>query len=248
VGNEHFQVVQQVMTDSTNNQRDDSAPAQDAAVPAAGRMSRRRFTGAGIAVPAILTLANRPAFGAICTPSGFVSYDGGANPSGVRHTNQRCGGYSPGAWKNPYIGGDGSFQQWLAAGQWQAEDRFLPNHPQSENAGAIAGGFNFGTFNSTYGNKNNYQPTLFNDAFGYAILGGTTSMHDVLLNFPGSLEFHAVAALLNGGLNLSGLYMDPQDVIDLYLAVKFGNPYVKNGVSLEMSESELKAFFEQTYH
>ena len=61
---------------------------------------RRRFIkGAGIAAPVIMALANRPAFGAVCTVSGFISVDPG-NLSAAGHVVASCGGKSPGYWKN----------------------------------------------------------------------------------------------------------------------------------------------------
>lgn len=64
-------------------------------VVAGKRLTRRRFASAGFAAPIILTLANRPAFGAVCTVSGFAS----TNPSGIaRHGSDSCGGRGPGHW------------------------------------------------------------------------------------------------------------------------------------------------------
>lgn len=74
-----------------------ASPGPEAQDGGAGeRLTRRRFTRAGLAVPVILTLSNRPAFGAVCTVSGFAS----TNPSGVvRHGGDECGGSGPSHWK-----------------------------------------------------------------------------------------------------------------------------------------------------
>lgn len=202
------------------------------------RLSRRRFTGAGVGVPVVLALANRPAFGAICTPSGFVS-SSPENPSGVRHVVNGCGGLSPGAWKNPDAGnGDGSRAQWIAAG-------YYPNPRQEGNSSpGNSGNKGGGPGNGGGGNYNDPPGTLFDTAFGTAYDLGT--MHDVLLNMPGSLEFHAVAGLLNA--HTFG-YMEPYDFVGLYRAVKMGAPYTTlSGVEVFMTESQLKDFIEQTYH
>jgi len=61
---------------------------------------RRRFIkGAGIAAPVIMALANRPAFGAVCTVSGFISVDPG-NVSAQGHVVSVCGGKLPSYWIN----------------------------------------------------------------------------------------------------------------------------------------------------
>tara|TARA_R110000787_G_scaffold79212_1_gene173187 strand:- start:91 stop:717 length:627 start_codon:yes stop_codon:yes gene_type:complete len=182
--------------------------------------SRRRFTGAGLAAPVILSLASRPAFGAVCSPSGFVSYSPN-NPSGVRHEVSGCGGISPGGWMHPDVGqgnSDGNRSQWYAAG-------YAPN-PR---------------------NGNDPDATLFVDVFGVGSEWGT--LHDAMLEYPGSLQFHAVAALLNASLPIPG-YMSPVDVVGLYVAAYTGAPtYVTSGGALiQMADFDLKAFFDQTYH
>lgn len=76
------------------------------------RLTRRRFASAGFAAPVILTLANRPAFGAVCTVSGFAS----TNPSGVaRHGSDSCGGRGP--------------DHWTTDGNWPGAFRFGPDTP-----------------------------------------------------------------------------------------------------------------------
>lgn len=183
------------------------------------RLTRRRFTRAGLAAPVILTLANRPAFGAICTVSGFTSYSPN-NPSGVRHVVSGCGGYSPGAWKKPDAGnGDGSRSQWIAAGYHPN-----PRPDTSDPAGT--------TFDAVFGTSSGY---------------GT--LHDVLKNRPGSLEFHAVAALLNAGYMGSTYGLTTADVIGLYWLEALDVPYTTaSGSVIQPGDIDVKAFFEQTYH
>ena len=155
------------------------------------------------------------------TVSGFVSHAPN-NPSGVRHNVDGCGGISPGGWKKPDVGGgnsDGNRNQWYAAG-------YAPN-PRG-------------------GQHNDPPASLFDDAFGTST--GFGSMHDVLLNRPGTLEFHAVAALLNASLPIPG-YMSPDDVIGLYNSALMGVGFVTTGgTEVFLTESELQDFFEQTYH
>lgn len=226
------------MSDRESNASDQQGE-QDTGVPVVrdARLSRRRFTGAGLAVPVALSLANRPAFGAVCTPSGFVS-NTPENPSGVRHVVNGCGGLSPGAWKNPDAGnGDGSRADWIAAG-------YFPNPRQADEDGPGGGGKGGGPKNKSFLDYSDPPGTPFHMAFGTAEDIGT--MHDVLLQRPGSLEFHAVAGLLNAS---TFGYMEPYDFVGLYQAVKAGLPYTTlSGVEVVMTESQLKDFIEQTYH
>lgn len=219
----------EIMEQQPSKRTDQSAPteaAQPSTGPEAqtggtgGRLSRRRFTRAGVAAPIILTLANRPAFGAICTVSGFASFSPN-NPSGVRHKVDGCGGYSPVGWKNPDAGnGDGSREDWIAAGY------FANPRPNTNDPGG----------------------TLFVDVFG-----GTTSgfgtLHDVLKNKSGSLEFHAVAALLNAGF-MPTYGLSKADVIGLYWlgATGTGSYTTASGTVINAKDINVKAFFEQTYH
>ncbi|MEQ9462700.1 MAG: hypothetical protein RJQ10_03495 [Haliea sp.] len=201
------------------------------------QLSRRRFTGAGLAAPVILSLASRPAFGAVCTPSGFVSYAPN-NPSGLRRHEAACGGFSPGAWKTPDSGnGDGSRAQWLP---------FAPNPRQGGNSSPGNSGRNKNKKSGGGDAFTDPPGTLFFDVFGVNDHFGT--LHDVLLDRPGSLEFHVVAALLNS-TTIPG-YMATDDVIGLYLATIYGYPSyttVKGGV-IPLAGFDLKAFIEQTYH
>lgn len=197
------------------------------------QLSRRRFTGAGLAAPAVLFLASRPAFGAVCSPSGFASYSPN-NPSGVRHVVDGCGGFSPGAWMNPDAGnGDGSRAQWLP---------YSPNPRQEGNTSPGNSG-NAGGGGALFDDP---PGTLFFDVFGVNDHFGT--LHDVLLDRNGSLEWHVVAALLNS-TTIFG-YMATADVIGLYLAeVNDHASYTTvGGTVIPMIEFDLKAFIEQTYH
>jgi hypothetical protein len=60
--------------------------------------SRRKWLKkAGVAAPGLLILANRPAFGASCSISGFMSARVGT--SLTTHDGTLCNGWSPGNWK-----------------------------------------------------------------------------------------------------------------------------------------------------
>jgi len=182
-----------------------------------------------IGIPAIMTLAHRPAFGAICTISGFQS----VNPSGVRRTpGPGCGGNSPGGWKNPDVGqggSDGSRTEWISAG-------FYPN-PRAGQTPADNAGTTF------------YSQFMRVPQLKFGVGSSTTTMHDVLLDSPGTLESHAVANLLNAGF-VTGYRLIPADVIGLYQAAVDGSPTyttVANGTVVNMIGLDLQKFFDQ-YH
>lgn len=81
----------------TDQEKDISVSSEhEASGGHASREDRRRLLkGAAAVTPVILTVASRPALGAICTPSGFIS-------GNLSHTHEEdyCYGRSPGYWKN----------------------------------------------------------------------------------------------------------------------------------------------------
>lgn len=90
--------------------------------------------------------------------------------------------------------------------------------------------------------------TTFNSAFRFTQFADDVTMHDVLNNRPGSLEFHAVAALLNASLPIPG-YLPPYDVRGLYIAATTGTTYhTTGGTEIFLTRAELQNFFEKTYH
>lgn len=173
------------------------------------KMSRRGLlTKAAMGVPLALTLAHKPAFGAICSISGFQS----VNPSGVgQTTGPGCGGYSPGGWKeNGFKVGnqDGNRNQWLSAGfnpnpRPAFSDPALPNY---DGAGTL-----FFASNAFSGART--SPGV--------IVGPNDTLHDVLIKYPGTLEFHAIANLLNAKY-FSDYRLVASDVVGLYDAYNRG--------------------------
>ena len=207
---------------------------------------RRRLL-IGAAVPAVLSLLSKPAFGAVgarCTISGFTS----VNPSGVRHETNGCGGLSPGAWKTPYAGnGDGSLADWITAGQNCASitgasefsSGFFPNPGSSSGSGA----------NSSSSTK---PGTLFSAVFGGSDTNST--MHDKLLLTGNTLERSAVEALLNAcffqwGVGANTAKIHPVDIVGLYQAFP-GSSYTSvTGSSVTRpSDDDLRDFYYQLMH
>jgi len=204
---------------------------------------RSLFKKAAIGIPVVLTLANRPAYGAICSISGFQS----VNPSGVQlNTGSGCGGFSPGGWKHPDNGQgatDANRSDWEAAG-------CNPN-PREDIAATYTGS---GTINKPAVTFNDPAGTTFNYIFNRTAPGFAldTTMHDILLNNEGSLASHAIANYLNS-MAFTGYRLTGYDVVGLYCAwVDNTDTFTTSAgtvVTLENIEQNggLKSFFDQ-YH
>jgi hypothetical protein len=170
-----------------------------------GVEKRRRFIkGAGIAAPVIMALANRPAFGAVCTVSGFISVDPG-NVSAQGHVVSVCGGRSPGKYKNPYNG----------SGSW----------PSGYNPGGPTSAVN----PEGYQKRPTPAGTLMKEGFGYDGLLKDMTMYDVLwvngATDPNQLYAHLVAALFNA---LNGLYVNgltETEIKDMYQQMSTAGTY-----------------------
>jgi len=168
---------------------------------------RRRFIkGAGIAAPVIMALANRPAFGAVCTVSGFISVDP-ANVSAQGHVVSVCGGRSPGKYKNPYNG----------SGDW----------PSGYNPGGPTSAVN----PEGYQKRPTPVGTLMSAGFGYDGLLKDMTMYDALwvngAADPNNLCAHLVAALFNA---LNGLYVNVNgltvtEIKDMYQQMSTAGTY-----------------------
>jgi len=189
--------------------------------------SRRTvLKSAATGAPMLMMLAHRPTYAAgMCFISGFQSI----NPSGPPRTPGGCGGFSPGGWKKPDVGqgnSDGNRDQWILAG-------FYPN-PRGD-----------GYLDPITGDPDPAgTPFNHSSAFGS---GTSATLHDVLLNSPGPLEFHAIANLLNASY-FGDYRLTPSDVVGLYWAAKTGGSFTTStGVTVSISEADLQVFFDQ-YH
>jgi hypothetical protein len=190
---------------------------------------RRRFIkGAGIAAPVIMALANRPAFGAVCTVSGFISVDPG-NVSAQGHVVQSCStGLTPGAYQTPYSG----------AGKWSGKcgpgGKTRAIHPEGEGKRTPP-----------------TQGTLMKDGFGFDGLLKDKTMYDVLWlsgnGDPYQLCAHLVAALLNaqGGLYINGL--TEAEVKDMYKQMSQTGKY-QAAPGVLWDEPTLVGFLKNTMH
>lgn len=76
---------------------------------------------------------------------------------------------------------------------------------------------------------------------------GTSSMLKVLWTEPGSFAFHTIAALLNAASGINGYTLTTAQVIQIWNQIMSAG-YYQASSSLQMFESDAKAFFENTYH
>ena len=129
-----------------------------------------------------------------------------------------CGGLSPGYWKNHITSGD-----------W----------PYPYQPGTCASmGCNHGVHSNG---------TMFDTAFelsGSSHAGET--MLQVLWNYPGSVAFHATAALLNAASGTLG-YM-PESMVRRIYSEWLTLGYYTTSSGIQMFGQEIKDFFNNTYH
>jgi len=194
-----------------------------------------------IGVPVVMTLANKPAFGAVCSLSGFQS----VNPSGVDRHDRGCGGISPGGWKeNGYkTNGDGNRNQWSAAG-------FDPN-PRVLTSTKYKG--QHGIYPDDLPGTLFFDPSAFAGATPTITVLATETLHDVLLKGTGTLEFHAIANFLNAhyfGWGNGDGRMPAGDIRGVYLAYTSNAPTytTSGGTIIDLNNFNLQDFFDQLYH
>ncbi|NMP30551.1 hypothetical protein HII17_03150 [Thalassotalea sp. M1531] len=207
-----------------------------------------------IGVPAAITLTTKPAFGAVCSLSGFQS----VNPSGVDRHSTRCQGISPGGWgQNGYKSGNqqGCRGAWELAGYYpnprvESSYKFNPNNAKT--ASNPSGIF-----------PNDPAARLFFDEFPgsspEASIASGDTMHDVLLMQNGSLEFHMISSLLNAkyfgwGVGEYAGWISAEDIKGVYYAyTNGGSSYTTTTGSIVSFDNpsmpfDLKDFFAQLYH
>ncbi len=224
--------------------KDQSSEAQGPLIPSKGEadkapvQARRKLVFGGTAVLATLassSVLGDGRLGYICSPSGFMS----GNMSGNHDLDFRCGGFSPGGWRqNASKTGnqDGSLYDWIAAGcyPWPAT-----NPIYADNGITLPG---------------SGVPTTFYSQFGLAPPGGnsSTSLREVLES-SGSVEFHVIAGLLNAKLFANGnpknfaFYISPGLVVQIYQDYRAMGYYQTSG-GAKLYADEIKDFFNRTYH
>jgi len=180
--------------------------------------TRRRLTGIGLGVPVLMTLISKPAFGAQCL-SNMMS----GNLSDPNRGN--CSkGWSPVGWVNPrgMIGSYTTLDAWAKAGY---EYGVLKSGGNATQAADYKGGslFSLTGFTAPVGNL------------------PKKTMRNVFLNYPGSIQFHLLAAWLNAKLGETDInynyILTPTQVTGL----------ASGALSIPPGYTNLQAFLESTY-
>jgi hypothetical protein len=95
----------------------------------------------------------------------------------------------------------------------------------------------------TFSDGTTFHPLFATGTYNY----GTKSMLEVLWTQPGSFAFHTIAALLNAASGINGYALTTSQVIDIWNQINSVG-YYQTSNGFQMSESDAKAFFENTYH
>ena len=223
--------------------------------------TRRRLLKGSASAPILSLMVSRPVLGAPhhCSPSGFAS----GNVSHHDDENEGCGGNSPGYWKNHFQWPGGYLPGVRAAECSHSSDE--EDSSGSDSSGSSDGSSSGSSHDSFEcekvplilkngkGSGNNIpeewigvDQTRFYDAFGVVPEGDPeVTLMEVLRTMPGSLEFHAIAVLLNAAEGLYGDALSEQVVKDMYFQAKTMGYYeTSDGNRID----DVQAFFEQTYH
>ena len=180
-------------------------------LPPKGFASRRTLLKGA---PALLLLANRPAFAASCSISGFMSARVGT--SLTTHDGSLCDGWSPGNWRNDR--GQITYDAWMRAG-------VMPGQHFSSV---------FNTSNMSVGSGiKKVTNGVVDDFVSYTSGIGYTYKEVIVGALPGAnqvkdITSHAAATYLNASFLANGgggsnpdpwmiNYLSPTDVLGLYL-------------------------------
>ncbi len=166
--------------------------------------SRRRLTAAGLAAPLLVSLAARPAWG---NARGGCSLSGDLMSGNLSHPDKEydCPGWAgctPGFWRNNYLA-------WECTGY----------SPGMCTKATGRGGVNCKELNATVSRG---HATSFAEVFDRTPPCPTwddPSMMEVLQNCPGSLEWHAVAAVLNAACHKVDYGYQVDDIREAYQLV-----------------------------
>lgn len=206
--------------------KDSNQEAETGKVSSSRRDSLKKIAGStSVALAAMVT--HRPVMAASsCTASGFVSAVVGANESAVaRYSDDSCGFYSPGGWKNPYIGtnnsinpdgsvngtlpsNDGGIADWISLPTFGGV-KIAPNEP------VPGGGVPSGAPSHYWGNFP-FGATPFATLFASTTFSGTI---EDALHEDGTyrLEKFAANALLGALYNLgTPNIITPTEVVNVY--------------------------------
>ncbi|CAG1020192.1 hypothetical protein MTYM_00119 [Methylococcales bacterium] len=210
--------------------------------------SRRSFSKAGVVAPVIMTLTSKTALGGVyqCTISGIQSGNQSSHPG-----EYDCHvGISPGGWwqnATKTSNADGNLNQWCLAGVNPFTIRRKRINGSYVNQVSYQGSWKSGGEWATIYTKifdtfgAGAQATTFQSIFGSASFG-TKSMWDMLDQYNGSLEWHAIADYLNAALNQATGAFNPvyEDITPAYIVSIYN--------STTLSAAQKKNYFELIHH
>lgn len=149
---------------------------------------RRSLTKASGAVPVLMMLGQRPAFGAVCTVSGYISATPGV-ASSQSHVVDSCGGLGLDSWRMPSSGaGD-----WTTTSADPGGDPLNPPSTEGKGERGKKGDADYGTTMTAF--------------FDYSGLRKGKSLYDILWIDGNTEPKKALKYLVAAGLNASaGLY------------------------------------------
>ncbi|MEH6648983.1 MAG: hypothetical protein V7707_03035 [Motiliproteus sp.] len=210
----------------------------------AEQSSKRKLIKGLAATPVVLALAHRPAFGQVCSLSGFGSLTAGTHLSSTaRHEVEACNTFSHGGWKT-VLNGDPD---------WGLVDPTTP---------FVSFGSIFGTSNPPVLQKNKWAITKQSKvdeantaaaAFGTTYIptpvGGDPVLYEVLRKGD-ELTREIVNGYLNALLSqtINQPFFSPEQIIDLW---NFRQASTDSGVLVPaspMSDSQLVDLLKNSYH
>lgn len=206
--------------------------------------SKRKLIKGLAATPVVLALAHRPAFGQVCSLSGFGSLTAGTHLSSTaRHEVQACNTFSHGGWKT-VLNGDPD---------WGTVHPTTPFY----SFGSI-----FGTTNPPVLNKNKWAITnaskvtaannvaaAFNTTYTATPAGGDPVLYEVLRKGD-ELTREIVNGYLNALLSQSvnQPFFSPQQIIDLWNHRQAATSAGVLVPASPMSDSQLVDLLKNSYH
>jgi len=203
---------------------ENESPAATPGLPVSG--ARRKLLLAGSSVPILGLFVSRPVLGTPtqCSPSGFAS----ANfEAGSQHGEPGpCTGLSPEYWMN----------HWDWPGGYIPGMRATQNYDGNPSCTALGAGVTVAESDLLHNQNGNGVPTQFRglcetsflSVFGVTLASDSElTLMEVLRDnsIRTTLEFHAIAALLNASEGQYGDMLDLQTVVDMYFAAANGANY-----------------------
>jgi len=155
---------------------------------------RRSFSKVGVLAPVVMTLASRPAFGALCL-SNMLS----GNVSDPTRGDECYGGGSPGYWCVPNPGqtdlGDNTLDAWTIAGFHFGDYDGVGNNNKWESYTSDVARPNPLVTGDNFDNGTKLSSTILSGYISHS--AGDVSLSYIINNKDNTIQFHLIAGLLN---------------------------------------------------